>query len=154
MTDLEPLRDQVAGILNRAQVSFTKSADGSSYGVVRGSAAVLISFNEAVGVPVVSLGSPVLVDVPLADNYSKALETINDLNAKGYFTKFYLQRDQGGQTATVRLEHDLLGAQLQDEEFINTLDLFSQMADNADDVLQGQFGGKSFQQDIQGMSNT
>ena len=154
MTGVDPLRHQVADILNRAQVPFTTSEDGSSYGVVRGSAAVLISFNEAVGVPVVSLGSPVLVDVPLADDYWKALETINDLNAKGYFVKFYLHRDEGGQTGTVRLEHDLLGAQLQDEEFLNALDLISQIADNADDLLQGQFGGKSFQQDTQGTGDT
>jgi hypothetical protein len=154
MTGVDPLRHQVADILNRAQVSFTTSEDGSNYGVVRGSAAVLISFNEAVGVPVVSLGSPVLMDVPLGDNYWNALAKINDLNAKSYFAKFILHRDEGGQTGTVRLEHDLLGGQLQDEEFLNTLDLFSQMADNADDVLQNQFGGKSFEQETQGTGDT
>lgn len=144
MSNVESLRDQVAGILTRHEVPFSSREDGFEFGVYRGSAAVLINFNESGGVPVVNLGSPVLVDIELeGDTIPKAHLMVNQLNCDSYFARFCLYANDG--VGTIRLEHDLLGTDLQGSELMSALDHISGMADRLDDALQQELGGKHFE---------
>jgi hypothetical protein len=146
MSTLEALIDQVAGILNRHQIPYSTNESGEEYGVSQGSAAVFITFNEAIGAPTISLSSPVLVDVDLKDdNFAKAHMLMNDLNCNNYLAKFCLYRDEAGEIGVVRLEYDLLGSQLQAEELVAALAQIAGMADHFDDPLREGLGGKPFE---------
>lgn len=138
---VEALGDQIAGIFARYEVPYSVRPDGSEYAVLRGSSAVFVTVHDSLGVPVVSLSSPVLQDIDMTgENYAKGLMIVNRLNHQQYFAKFYLQDD-----GLLKLEHDLLGTHLQGEELMASLDQISGMADHLDDHLQRELGGKPFE---------
>src|SRR5262245_45438366 len=146
MANLEALHDQVAGILNRYEVSYSQDKGQTEFGVYRGSAAVFLRFREAAGVEVVSLGSPVVTEIPLDNEaFSKAHIFINNLNCELPFGKFCLYTDDEASSGMIHLEYDLLGSHLQGEELIASLDQISGMADFYDEKLRDELGGKHYE---------
>jgi hypothetical protein len=140
----EALSDQVGGMLNRVGIPADRDDSGRAYFVLRGSALVVLEFHDSMGVPVVSLSSPVLQEIDMDTKAGAAFITVNELNRRNYFAKFCLYPEESG-SATRKLEHDLLGTNLQTEELVSALDHLSRLADHFDDQLKSELGGVSFE---------
>jgi hypothetical protein len=133
--------EQVTGILVREGLRYHISADGQTYRLRFGSAAVYIDFNtwqdESV---VITVHSPVLQDIdPESPGAAQTLNLLNDLNRSFFFVKFTF-RD-----GILIARHDLLGDSLQAEELLNALYEIAGAADRLDYELAGVLGGKPYE---------
>lgn len=132
--------DLVAGMLVRLKVPFQTREDGMGHRVLAGSTAVYINFGEWEDDAVVSLGAPVLEELPTGgDDYVKSVAYVNDLNCRVVFGKFCRYRDH------IRLEYELLAGNLQAEELMNALNSVAALADHWDDKLQAELGGSTWE---------
>ena len=139
--------DLVAGILTRNDVPFGSRDDGRAHRVLYGSTAVYIACNQwGDDDTVVSLAAAVLEQIPESAR-AQALERVNKLNCEGYFGKFCLYGD------VIKLEHELLASHMQAAELMNALDIVVNRADENDDELKKEFGGKTWE-DVEKESNS
>lgn len=135
--ELERLVEQVHGALALEGVRFDVAEDRSSFVVPHGSTAIYLNFRELGDRPVVSLRAFLLERVDAAPERLPAIyERLNDLNARLYFAKLYLDRDRG----SVVLEHDLLGEHLRGAELMHALSTLATLADDLDDELRSGLG--------------
>ncbi len=132
--------EQVHGILAGERVAFDVSADGRRFNlpVPDGSAAVEIDFEILPrGANVIRLRALVLRDVQVdADNRLEILEHLNALNQTALFGRFYLDADR----ASIVLQHELLGDDLDAGELLNAVTAVGASADQTDDELQQLLG--------------
>ncbi len=130
--------DLVAGILTRNDVSFGSRDDGRAHRVLYGSTAIYLECNQwGDDDTVVSLAATVLEQIP-EDARTQALERINKLNCESYFGKFCLYGD------LIKLEHDLLASRMQADELMHALGIIANRADENDDELKKDLGGKTW----------
>src|SRR3954468_7750579 len=139
--DVDASIEQVTGILVREGLRFHMSADGATYRLLFGSAAVFIDFDtwqdDSV---VITVHSPVLQDIhPESAGAAQALNLLNDLNRSFYFVKFTF-RD-----GILIARYDLLGDALQAVELVNALYEIAGAADRLDEELAGALGGKPYE---------
>jgi hypothetical protein len=136
----EAIVDQVAGILVRHDVKYATRDDGAEYLARFGSAGVYIGFADAGGGTVVIVRAPVVQDLELDDAArQRLLERVNELNAGAYYTRLYVHEK------LVQAECDLLGDELRGAELMNALTAVARLADDLDDQLVAEFGGKTFE---------
>ena len=135
--------DQIAGIFTRNDVPFSRAQDGSDYRVLYGSTAVFVSARPFRDGTVVHFDAPVVVDFDLEQNAAMAFSAVNNLNRDVYFAKFVVHEGEGGR-GTISAETDLLGDDLQSSELITGLGVVADLADNNDDRLQADLGGKTY----------
>jgi hypothetical protein len=132
--------EHVHGILVRERVRFNVADDGQSFlvPVPHGSAAVVVTFHDwGRGQTMISLRAEVLVNVDVKkSNRLETLELLNALNQTALFGRFYLDADR----ATIQLDYDLLGDELDSEELMNALYTVGIVADETDDQLLTQLG--------------
>lgn len=138
--DVEASIEQVAGILVREDLRFEVSEDRRTYRLLFGSAAVFIAFQRWLDESVViTVYSPILQDIDEeSPGAAQALNMLNALNAKHFFSKFTFQH------GVLLAEYDLLGDNLQASELKNALFAIASAADELDDALLGQLGGKRY----------
>lgn len=137
--DRSQASDLVAGIMSRREVPFTSTEDGSSHRVLVGSSAIFVSFRDRHDDVAVCLHAPLLEQLSLTDEQrTDAATVVNRLNCEHSFVRFCLY-DQ-----VLAIEHDLLGSRMQGDEFMNALDLMAGMADELDDGLKQEIGGRTW----------
>ena len=143
--DVEASIEQVAGILVREGLNFQTAKDGNSYRLLFGSAAVFINFREWDGDSVViTVHSPVLQDIdPGSPGAALALNRLNELNRRHFFVKFVFTKD------TLIVDYDLLGDRLQAPELLNAVYTVAAVADDLDDKLVVELGGKRYEDVMQ-----
>jgi hypothetical protein len=139
--DVDASIEQVTGILVREGLRYQMSADGRTYRLLFGSAAVFIDFDQWQDDSVViSVHSPVLQDIhPESAGAAHALNILNDLNRSFFFVKFTF-RD-----GILVARYDLLGDTLQAVELVNALYEIAGAADRLDDELADALGGKPYE---------
>jgi Putative bacterial sensory transduction regulator len=136
----EAIVDQVAGILVRHDIKYATRDDGEEYLARFGSAGVYIGFADVGGGTVVIVRAPIVQDLELDDAArQRLLERLNELNAGGYYARLYLHEK------LVQAECDLLGEELHGAELMNALSAIARLADDLDDQLVAEFGGKTFE---------
>ena len=132
--------DLVAGILTRNDVSFGSRDDGRAHRVLCGSTAIYIECNQwGDDDTVVSLAAVVLEQIPETAQ-AHALERVNKLNCEGYFGKYCFYGD------LIKLEHDLLASRMQADELMNALGIVANRADETDNELKNELGGKTWEE--------
>jgi hypothetical protein len=136
--------DQIAGILTRNEIPFQVDSDGAEYRVLFGSSAVFISVRAWAEGTVVHMRAPVIIGFELEPHMGTAYFAVNDLNYELYFAKFCVLA--GEDRGSISVEHDLLGDDLQASELMNALELLAQLADDNDDRLQADIGGRTYAQ--------
>jgi hypothetical protein len=134
--------DQIAGILTRNEIPFVQNSDGSEYRVLYESTGVFISVRPFRDGTVVHLEAPVVVELDLNDKGGGAFWEANQLNSKAYFGKFTVHSQDGRGTLCVEL--DVLGDDLQASELTNALMIVAELADENDDRLEAEIGGKTY----------
>jgi hypothetical protein len=137
--------EQVTGILVREGLRYQVSADGETYRLLFGSAAVFIDFDtwqdDSV---VITVHSPVLQDIhPESAGAAQALNLLNELNRSFFFVKFTF-RD-----GILIARYDLLGETLQAGELVNALYEIAGAADRLDDELAGLLGGIPYERKLE-----
>lgn len=119
--------------------------EGGFYRIQEGSAQVLIrvlSFSN--GQPFVRVLSPVLREVKKAGNEAM-FEEFSQLNNNWIIGKIYwAQKEDTPGFGFVMIEHCLLGAFLDYEELLASIQCLAIVADEFDDKLKAKFGGKRF----------
>jgi hypothetical protein len=70
----------------------------------------------------------------------KALERINKLNCDGFFGKFCLY------DTVIRVEYDMLASRMQADELMTALSVIATTADDNDEELQKELGGKTWEE--------
>jgi hypothetical protein len=136
----EAVIDQVAGILVRHDVKYARRDDGAEYLARFGSAGVYIGFGELGSSTVVIVRAPIVSDLQLDDAArQRLLERLNEHNAGGYYVRLYLH------DGVVQAECDLLGDALEGAELMSALGAIARLADDLDDQLVTEFGGKTFE---------
>src|SRR3954451_3171239 len=139
--DVDASIEQVTGILVREGLRYQMSADGRTYRLLFGSAAVFIDFDawQDDGV-VITVHSPVLQDIdPDSPGAARALNLLNELNRSFFFVKFTF-RD-----GILIARYDLLGDTLQAVELVHALYEIAGAADTLDDELPNALGGKPYE---------
>lgn len=139
--DVEASIEQVTGIIVREGLRYHMSADGRTFRLLFGSAAVFIDFApwQDDGV-LITVHSPVLQDIdPESAGEAQALNLLNDLNRSFFFVKF-TYRD-----GALIARYDLLGDTLQAGELVNALYEIAGAADRLDDELGDMLGGKPYE---------
>jgi hypothetical protein len=132
--------DFVGGILARNNVPFATREDGRGHRVQSGSTAVFIEFSPwGEGDSVVHIVAVVLEELDL-DVSAKTLERINKLNCEGFFGKFCLY------DSVIKVEYDMLASRMQADELMSALSLIATTADENDDKLRDELGGKTWEQ--------
>ncbi len=136
----EAIIDQVAGILVRHDIKYATREDGAEYLARFGSAGVYVGFADlGTGTPVI-VRAPIVQDLELDDAArQRLLERLNEHNATGFYARLYLHDN------VVQVECDLLGEALQGAELMSALSAVASLADDLDDQLTAEFGGKSFE---------
>ena len=143
--DVDASIQQVTGILVQEQLRYQISADGQTYRLLFGSAAVFIDFDawqdDSV---VITVHSPVLQDIdPESAGAAQALNLLNELNRSFFFVKFTF-RD-----GILIARYDLLGETLQAGELVNALYEVAGAADRLDDELADHLGGKPYERKLE-----
>lgn len=84
---------------------------------------------------VIHISACVLDEVDIAaDGELHLLRGLNERNRTVAYGKFYFEDGK------IQVEYELLGDFMQNEEFLNALTSVSQLADDHDDLLQGELG--------------
>lgn len=65
---------------------------------------------------------------------------MNKLNCEGYFGKYCLYGD------LIKLEHELLASRMQADELMHALGTVANRADESDDELKKDLGGKTWEE--------
>lgn len=130
------IRQQTVAIFDNNGLRWVEQEGG--YSLRFASARVLVGFTPLGEQTVIALRAPVLHDVPLDDGASAALHALNDLNRATHFGKWTLYEDE----RVIVVEYDLLGDYLQENELMTALTALARLADQQDDVLQRQLGGR------------
>jgi len=134
------IRQQTLAIFDNNGLRWVEQDGG--YSLRFASARVLVGFTALGEQTVIALRAPVLHDVSMEDGFSAALHALNQLNRSTHFGKWALYEDE----RVIVVEYDLLGDHLQELELMTALMTLARLADQQDDVLQGEFGGrKSFE---------
>ena len=143
--DVDASIEQVTGILVREGLRYQVSADGRTYRLLFGSAAVFIDFDDWQDDSVViTVHSPVLQDIhPESAGAAQALNLLNELNRSFFFVKFTF-RD-----GILIARYDLLGDTLQAGELVNALYEIAGAADRLDDELADLLGGKPYERKLE-----
>jgi T3SS (YopN, CesT) and YbjN peptide-binding chaperone 1 len=132
--------DFVGGILARNNVPFGTSDDGRAHRVQTGSTAVFIEVSPWGEEDSLVHIMAVLLEELDWDVSAKALEQINKLNCERFFGKFCLY------DSVIRVEYDMLASHMQADELMAALSLIATTADENDDKLQKELGGKTWEQ--------
>ena len=134
MTNADMIRpyveQQVAALLGRDTVM--KDEDGD-IPVVGGSCVTFISVVDGPNGPMVRFVAPLLHEVQKSP---ELLERLNQLNVASPYVRFFWVNEQ------VLCSMDLDAEDIQRDEIGNALSAVSWHADNFDDTLQKDFGGK------------
>lgn len=121
-------------------MSFGSRDDGRAHRVLYGSTAIYIECNQwGDDDTVVSLAATVLEQIPETAQ-SEALQRVNKLNCEGYFGKYCLYGD------LIKLEHELLASRMQADELMHALGTVANRADENDDELKKDLGGKTWEE--------
>jgi len=125
---------QVLAVLRRASGNPDLQPDANGEMAIRfGSSAVFFQvFGDP---PIVRAYSPALTQVPLDPKVAIAL---NELNSSTAFTKWLAVDDM------IIAAIDLFGDPLVERHVVHACEVLGSTADNVDDQLQQQFGGKTF----------
>jgi hypothetical protein len=142
VADVAEKMDQIAGILTRQKIPFEETEDGSKYRVLAGSTAVFISAISYRDGTAVHLDAPVVVDFDMKEQIARAILAANELNIKSYFGKFTVYGEDA--RGTISVEMDVLGDDLQASELTNALMIVAGLADETDDRLEAEIGGKTY----------
>jgi hypothetical protein len=132
----DAVRRQVMAILESNGLRCSQSDDGLAMRF--SSAMLLLGFTSVGHQTVITLRAPVLRDLPLASASTALLARLNELNCASHFGKWAYY----GAEQLVVLEYDLLGDHLQENELMTALTTLARLADQQDDVLQREFGGR------------
>jgi hypothetical protein len=132
----DAIRRQVLAILESNGLSCSE-VDGG-YAMRFSSAVLLLGFTTVGRQTVITLRAPVLRDIPLASGASALLARLNELNCASHFGKWGFYESE----RLVVLEYDLLGDHLQENELMTALTTLARLADQQDDLLQREFGGR------------
>lgn len=136
----DAVRRQVLAILESNGLGWSETDDG--YAMRFSSALLLLGFTAVGHQTVITLRAPVLRNLPLASGSTTLLARLNELNCASHFGKWAFY----GADSIVVLEYDLLGDHLQENELMTALTTLARLADQQDDLLQGEFrGNKSFE---------
>ena len=76
------------------------------------------------------------VRAPEPDDELRILRSLNDLNNRSRFGKFFFDRDAG----VIWLEYEILGTHLQADELLNALQAVAKTADDHDELLMEELG--------------
>jgi hypothetical protein len=140
---VQPVIEQVAGILHRNGVEFDTRADGNEYRIVRDTSATFISFSRLGSGTMISFYSPVLQEIEEDDRLAELYELMNELNAASRFGRFVYYPE----LRVIALEYDLLADDLQEAELMHALTLISDVANAQDEELKIRLGtGLRFQE--------
>ena len=120
--------------LDALGVSYEELSSGALR-VEAGTAAVYLDVEEIDGHQIISLVSPLLVEVNATDD---ALRQLLELNAQLRFGKFSWHAD----SRTVSVDYELLGDVVDAEEIDVALTAVSQIADTCDERLLPLLGGR------------
>ena len=135
----EAVIDQVRGILDRYEINFQVAAAGRQYLARFGSAGVFIDFGDHEDSTVVVVYAPAVQALELdLDARHRLLERLNQVNDDSPFVKAYLHEN------LVQLECVLLGEELQGSDLMNAVYSVASVADDLDEGLVRDFGGKTF----------
>lgn len=138
--DVQTSIEQVAGILFREDLAFQTHPEGDGYRLLFGSAAVFVSFHEWQDGVAITVSSPIVQDIDESGpGAAVMLNTLNELNRSHRFLKFVY--DDG----TLLAVCDLLGDALQAKELLNAVFIVAAAADELDDTLVEQVGGKRYE---------
>lgn len=130
-----PVSELVETILTDRELRFDR--EGPRLRVPHGSAEVFIDIDDLGGASIISVNAIVLDEVDLdGEREILALRAVNDRNKSIRFGKLLLDVTD----RRIRLEYNLLGDFLQPAEIMNALTSVAQMADDHDDLLQGELG--------------
>lgn len=130
------IRQQTLAIFDNNGLRWVEQDGG--YSLRFASARVLVGFTPLGDQTVIALRAPILYDLPLNDGASTALQALNQLNQATHFGKWTLYEDE----RIIVIEYDLLGDHLQEDELMTALTALARLADQQDDVLQRQLGGR------------
>ena len=134
----EAVIDQVRGILDRHEIKFQVADTGRQYLARFGSAGVFIDFGDHAGNTVVIVHAPAVQELELdEDARHRLLERLNEINDSSAYVKAYLHE------TVVQFECVLLGEDLQGRELVNAVYSIATAADDLDEELARDFGGKT-----------
>ena len=129
---------QVAGILAVNDINFSGPDEDDTL-FVRIDSAVLQIDTEAGRTPSVELRAWLLTDLDLDAAAEEAiLERLNEMNAEWLFPKFVLYPHLGA----ITIEYDVFAYGINEDDFMRALGQIGGMADDFDDELQREFGGR------------
>ena len=132
---MSDVRRQALAILESNGLRWSEQDDG--YAMRFASAMLLLGFTVVGQQTVITLRAPVLHDLNVTES-SILLGRLNELNCVSHFGKWaFYERER-----LVALEYDLLGDHLQENELMTALTTLARLADQQDDVLQQEFGGR------------
>lgn len=152
MTDLlERVRQQAAGMFARNDYPADMLPDGSGYRLIVGSTETVIDFREWHDDVVITFNAVLLVlDAPQRGRArALMLERVNELNQSIPLGKVYVtDADIDDETPPmIELEYQILGKNLDLTEFIPALEHLAFLADELDDELKADLGGRRFFED-------
>jgi hypothetical protein len=131
---VQRLAEQVHGILSRKGVEFATNENETSFQVPYESTACYIETREWGDLSVLEIRAIVLENVDAGGRRrGKILERLNEINRDGFFGTIYLAGDE--KAATIFLEHQLVGDDLDAAELMNALSTVASRADELDDDL-------------------
>ena len=140
--DMQMSIEQVAGILQRAGLTFETRADGDAYRLPFDDGdAVFVLFDDYGDGVRVYLSSPVLDEIePSSAGEAATLNALNGLNKRFPFMKFVY--DDG----TLLAVHDLLGDELRGGDLLNAVHAIATAADTVASELEESTGGKRWEE--------
>lgn len=130
------IRQQTLAIFDNNGLRWIEEDCG--YSLRFASARILVGFTAFGEQTVITLRAPVLRDVPLTSASTAMLARLNELNCASHYGKWAYY----GSERLVALEYDMLGDHLQENELMTVLTTLARLADQQDDVLQREFGGR------------
>jgi len=138
MSSAPRIQEQVHGILSKAGVEFTVSADGSRFQIPCGTTCCAVEVRQWDESVVAEVKAFVLENIDAtAERRLKILERLNQLNRDGMFGTAYLL--DGKDSAAVILEHQLLGEAMDGCELMDVLAAARARAERLDGELMAEF---------------
>ncbi|MCE7888664.1 MAG: hypothetical protein DYH12_03005 [Sorangiineae bacterium PRO1] len=138
--------DQITGVLARNQIKFQTNDDGE-FMVLYGSAGVFIDvIDQGESNTIVALHAPISLDMDLrGKRLANAIVAANDLNRGSRFLRFVVYVNEETGSGNFVVEADLRGENMQGEELMATLAQMANAADDLDDQVVDDHGGKTLQ---------
>jgi hypothetical protein len=136
----EGVVDQVRGILDRYEINFHIADTGRQFLARFGSAGVFIDVADDGDRTIVVVHAPILQELELADDARpRLLERLNQVNESSRYVKVYVRE------SIIHAECALLADDLQATDLMNAVYTIAEAADQLDDELAQDFGGKTFE---------